>query len=526
MFNLNYRYLRRKLIVVSILRLSVILFLILVISCKEKELPVIPILTTKPVIVSVADFAECGGVIGSDGTVEILAKGVLWGEVPDLSFESCTGYTNDGKGPGEYKSTIEHLSGNTRYYVMAYAITSLKTIFGGIQEFILPRGPLVYTDEATSLTCSSAILSGIAIANNLSTIVSFQIGITTDYDITIPFTDYPITGNEQYNVKFKMVDLKANCTYHYRIKAENSSGVTYGNDISFTTREMINDFEGNKYTIIKIGTQTWTMENLKTRFFSNGDAITNPEKPAPGTYTYPGYPAYWEYDYNNYNVADYGLLYNGYAVADSRNLCPAGWHVPSKEDLSVLAAYVGPSEGGYKLKEQGSIHWNGPNTGATNESGFSAFAGGQRLGSGFYRIKENGYWWSNYGDYIMYLKYYSPAIFLGSDYQYNANSVRCLKGVMPWVKVLYANNLTVNSAVLNARVNPYNLPTEVYFEYGISSQYVNRVMALQSPVNGNNEITVSANITGLESKKLYSWRIVVVGPEGRVTVNGWQFKTY
>jgi len=94
---------------------------------------------------------------------------------------------------------------------------------------------------------------------------------------------------------------------------------------------------------------------------------------------------------------------------DDRNVCPTGWHVPTDEDWKVLEIELGMSpedademfwrgdaEGvGSKLKSAGTAYWNIPNTGATNESGFSALPGGFRTDSGgFNEINSNGHWWT------------------------------------------------------------------------------------------------------------------------------------
>lgn len=96
------------------------------------------------------------------------------------------------------------------------------------------------------------------------------------------------------------------------------------------------------------------------------------------------------------SLINYGLLYNWYAVGDSRGLCPEGWHVSSDSDWQTLLTTLGGwSNAGGKLKEKGFEHWNSPNTGATNEDGFSAFGTGYRMVYGtqasFYHINSYSY---------------------------------------------------------------------------------------------------------------------------------------
>ena len=103
--------------------------------------------------------------------------------------------------------------------------------------------------------------------------------------------------------------------------------------------------------------------------------------------------------YNNecatYN-ATYGKLYNWYAVNNAVGLCPSGWHVPSYAEWATLTTYLGgESVAGGKLKETGTAHWSSPNSGATNETGFSALPGVLRAsGVDFSYLNYYGYWWS------------------------------------------------------------------------------------------------------------------------------------
>ena len=89
--------------------------------------------------------------------------------------------------------------------------------------------------------------------------------------------------------------------------------------------------------------------------------------------------AYAVYDDDPVNAETYGNLYNWYAVDDERGVCPEGFHVPTDDDnMNLIFHLGGETVAGGKLKETGLEHWNSPNEGATNESGFTALAGGRR----------------------------------------------------------------------------------------------------------------------------------------------------
>lgn len=162
--------------------------------------------------------------------------------------------------------------------------------------------------------------------------------------------------------------------------------------------QKVTDIDGNIYNTVTIGTQVWTQENLKVTHFRNGDPIPNIEDDVQWYNLTSG--AYCNYDNDLNNAVVYGRLYNWYAVNDVRNITPIGWHVPTYSDLELLQIYLDYDlVAGGKLKETGTSHWMSPNTGATNESEFTALPGGQRTDSVnlgvFSELTMQGYWWSS-----------------------------------------------------------------------------------------------------------------------------------
>lgn len=158
--------------------------------------------------------------------------------------------------------------------------------------------------------------------------------------------------------------------------------------------ETVTDIDGNVYGTVTIGTQVWMAENLKVTKYRNGDPISSVTGEAQWSSLKTG--AYCSYNNDANNLKTYGQLYNWYAVADSRNLAPAGWHIPTDEEWTTLVDFLGgDGEAGIKLKESGTIHWNSPNFGVTNDSKFTALPGGYRGNNGtFTGLGSNGNWWS------------------------------------------------------------------------------------------------------------------------------------
>ena len=172
------------------------------------------------------------------------------------------------------------------------------------------------------------------------------------------------------------------------------------------------DFES-----VTIGTQVWNTKNLDVTYYRNGDVIPQVTDSTEWANLTTGA---WCY-YNNDPAygAIYGKLYNWYAVHDSRGMSPLGWHIPSDAEFTTLSTYLGGDTiAGGKLKETGTTHWSIPNTGATNETGFSFLPGGYRSKTGsFASIRDGGVMWStteenvtiarnrilNYFNIIMYM---------------------------------------------------------------------------------------------------------------------------
>jgi uncharacterized protein (TIGR02145 family) len=194
---------------------------------------------------------------------------------------------------------------------------------------------------------------------------------------------------------------------------------------------LVADFDGNIYQSVAIGNQVWITENLRSSSYSNGDPIPfNTSNWASITFG-----VWTQYEHSVQNEHIYGKLYSNYAVADVRNVCPIGWHVPSDSEWTELAEYLGGvNSAGGKMKSTGTQLWQNSNTGATNESGFSGLPGGAFFGAmGFTNIQNQGAWWSsnisslhslmgNTGEFVIELDNFWMT--LGGP---NGLYVRCLK---------------------------------------------------------------------------------------------------
>jgi uncharacterized protein (TIGR02145 family) len=224
----------------------------------------------------------------------------------------------------------------------------------------------------------------------------------------------------------------------------------------------VTDIDDNSYRTIIIGTQEWMAENLRVIHYNNNDPIPT-DKDIDWKSTNAGALTVYPYDLivgldsEDDVLSNYGALYNWYAVDDKRGICPVGWYIPTDEDWIKLTNYLGDevsrsfgrllSNTGGKLKsnrtDSGSHpSWHYPNSGATNETGFSAIPGGSRYGyGGFGDIGYHGAWWSATYEpvtswtesrviarfWIMYFHY--SELFNGISNKRNQFSVRCIKNI-------------------------------------------------------------------------------------------------
>ena len=118
------------------LRLLVTAFLIWMLSgCKKEDPAGLPALVTLPVTDISSSLAKSGGDITDDGGSEIEGRGLVWGTLQNPSIDDHEGMTNDGRGSGEFISTMSGLASETTYYVRAYATNSAGTAYGNQEHF-------------------------------------------------------------------------------------------------------------------------------------------------------------------------------------------------------------------------------------------------------------------------------------------------------------------------------------------------------------------------------------------------------
>jgi uncharacterized protein (TIGR02145 family) len=306
--------------------------------------------------------------------------------------------------------------------------------------------PELTTNTVSAITTTAASCGGTISSDGGATITERGVCWCTSQAPTV-FDNKTNDGSGAGNYTSEITGLTPGTVYYVRAFATNSVGTAYGSSISFTTLDTITDVDRNVYKIIKIGNQWWMAENLKVTHYRNGDSIPIVTDKIEWSTIVTG--AYCNYLNNASFVTTYGHLYNWYAVKDNRGIAPEGWHVPTDEEWKELEMYLGMSQSdansinwrgtgeGGKLKEAGLVHWKSPNSGANNQTGFTALPGGGRAGyepyeGNYYYLYELASIWSsseanNYLAWFRDISYQKSSIYRSNISKRNGFSIRCVK---------------------------------------------------------------------------------------------------
>jgi uncharacterized protein (TIGR02145 family) len=286
-------------------------------------------------------------------------------------------------------------------------------------------------NEVTSSTSPAYnvgdIAGGFVISNSVSGI-SLYTEIPTDEDYT----------TEAYSMSLTFTDLFTN---------PSSGNLTFTSTLSSELGDVdIQDFvfeiiaapwicgdlvshDGYDYSTVLIGDQCWFSENCRYLPEVSPSSEGSETEPYYYVYDYQGTDVTAAKSTDNYET--YGVLYNWPAVM-TEGICPSGWHIPSDEEFTELTDFLGGTGvAGGKMKEAGYDHWNSPNTGATNSSGFTGLPGGDRYSGGFDYNGSHGYWWSasESGSLSWVRRLYSIIgnVTRYDDFRDNGFSARCVR---------------------------------------------------------------------------------------------------
>jgi uncharacterized protein (TIGR02145 family) len=262
------------------------------------------------------------------------------------------------------------------------------------------------------------------------------------------------------------------------------------------------DIDGNVYNTISIGNQVWMKENLRVQHFRNGKAIPNITDNMQWSNLESA--AFCVYNNDTALRTTYGLLYNWYTVNDSNNIAPLGWHIPDQSEWQTLEAYLGGIDiAGGKMKEADTTHWISPNTGASNESGFTALPAGLRYHSNgqFMGIGQSCNMWSTtlWGSDTLalncYLSYWFTKATNAGSWINMGYSIRCIKDIT-------SNN--INNIEINRHFKLFPNPANDRFFINCAGNAQMEIMSLAGNiimqhelVKSKTEIDISALTTGM-----------------------------
>ncbi len=361
--------------------------------------PVIPVLKTISATDITINSVMCGGEIIDDGGAPVTAKGVCWGESPEPAVEGS--HTNDGAGPESFTTTITGLDPNTLYYIRAYAENSAGIAYGNEISFTTSAAAAaITTNNISDISVNGAVSGGIITYDGNAEITDKGVCWSTG---TLPeITDsFKSAGSGPGSFTSNMTGLLPGTKYYVRAYAVNSAGTIYGEQKTFNTS--ISDIEGNIYRTVRIGSQVWMAENLRSTRYNDKTEIPNVTEDAEWIIL--STPA-WCWMLNDIRYKEtFGALYNWYAV-NTDKLCPSGWHIPTDDEYKALELSLGMSADQVDL-----WNWRGTDQGAqmksttgwaegengTNSSGFSGLSGGYRYGAtgAFNALGMLTYWWSS-----------------------------------------------------------------------------------------------------------------------------------
>jgi uncharacterized protein (TIGR02145 family) len=400
-----------------------LIFFVVINSCSKKDVsnpggsgggnntPTVPSLTTiNPTNISFVS-AESGGTITSDGKSVITARGICWSLSPNPTISDTK--TSDGTGIGTYSSSLSSLTPGTFYYIRAYATNSTGTGYGdqlGFKTIELSVPIILANPTVSTATLFGATGSGNIINDGGSPVISRGICWSATHTPTTA-DNVMFNGSGSGNFTGTILGLSANTTYYVRLFATNVIGTNYGQLITILT-----DVEGNVYNTVQIGSQLWMKENLRTTKYNNGTNIPYVANDVDWAYfTSLAGPKFCWFGNNSANKNIYGGLYNWHVI-NTGIIAPVGWHVPTHSEFITFVQTLDPDFTqeivpffsttylrltshilGEKMKDTGYMHWQSPNTGANNSSGFAGFGGGLRqdLGGNCDYFQIFGGWWSS-----------------------------------------------------------------------------------------------------------------------------------
>lgn len=433
---------------------------------------VAPSVTTTSITGITYNSATGGGNVTSDGGSTVTARGVCWSVFANPTVTTPTidnGYTSNGTGTGSFTSSLTSLlssaTGNT-YYVRAYATNSVGTTYGNQITFTTQAYtvPTLTTTSITNITATSAT-SGGTVTSTGGQVVS-GLGIVYATHATPSTSDNLVYSGSTSPFTASMTGLSAYTTYYVRSYASNSVGTGYGPQVTFTTSAVVPTItitstssvsqtgavisstvsSNGGSTITSMGvayattpnpttssstvpytgsnttfTSTLTGLTASTTYYIRAYAINGVGTSYSAQSTFTTEASWLGISVNTINnseilteftMAGYGMLYNFYAMSDTRNMAPIGWHVIRMSEWDGIFNVIDPSYSfeigfsdtlAYAIREPNYWNSQGGNPPNTNSSGLSLRPGGTRFDNGQFENSAGNMAWCGSSDIYSYI---------------------------------------------------------------------------------------------------------------------------
>jgi PKD repeat protein len=461
-----------------------------------------------------ANSAKLNGTVNANGSTTTAS--FQYGLTTSYGSTISAG-TVSGNSVTPVNATINALSPATTYHFRVMGTNSYGTSYGNDSTFTtLNAAPSVTTGGSSNISSSGATIYNFTTANGLSTTTGFDYGLTTAYGSSVAGVPPTVTGNVQTLISGSLTGLNPLTTYHYRGKASNSMGTSYGYDSTFTTLG-----GGPPPTVITTGATNVTSSSatLNGNINANGYSTTasfqyglttaygntvsagvvTGNTMTPVSAGISGLSPATAYHFRAVGTNVNGTAYGNDSVFTSLNDVPTVSTLPATNITKTSATL------------NGTVNPNGATATVTFEYGITS-AYGSTINATPYSVSGNTTWSETAAltglDSNTVYHYRIRAVnSLGTSYGADVAFTTLSGGATPPAVITTpATSVTSQSATLNGLVNANGNLTSVSFQYGLTTGYGNSGSA--GTVNGNTMDSVYLNITGLSPSTLYHFRVV------------------
>ena len=389
-------------------------------------------------------------------------------------------------------------------------------------------------NAVTSISSTTVVLNGIVNANNTQTVITFNYGATAGYGYSVTANPSVITGNSDTAVMANISGLSQNTLYHYRITAVNADGTVNSTDGAFTTEEIIATATISDATLVtsksailhgKVNPNN-SLTTVVFNYGTNTDYVSNSlatQSPINGTHEIEvsthitGLTPNTLYHYRIMATNNAGIIYSSDGTFTSGEVSAT---VVLTEPTLVAATTI---------RLNGIVNANNLSTIATFEYGKDTDYG-YSINSFPSVITGNASTaiFADINGLLADTLYHYRATAVnssGNAYTEDATFTTSVNISIPSATILAVTAISSTSAILNGMIKANNSETSVTFNYGTTTNYGNNITATPNSINGDENVNVSAIVSGLLANTLYHYKITATNASGTVSSSDGTFLT-